>query len=234
MASQFVSEVFEKLREQVNNMGLDEKSKNKFLMDEWKRWCDKEERKEKREAEKEKREAEEARQKQEEAQRQREIELEEAQRQREFELEKLKLEVEAKKLERAQQDANRDAVSRPLGKVKSPELPSFVDGKDDLDSYLLRFERYAVVAKWEKASWATHISALLSGKALDVYSRLSEDLALNYDRLKTALLNRYNYTEHGYRQRFREATPEGSESPGQFIVRLRNYFGKWVELSEVQ
>ena len=168
MASKFVSEVFEKLREQVNNMGLDEKAKNKFLMDEWKRWCDKEERKEKREAEKEKRAAEEARQKQ-----------EEAQRQREFELEKLKLEVEAKKLERAQQDANRDGVYRPLGKVKSPELPSFVDGKDDLDSYLLRFERYAVVAKWEKASWATHISALLSGKALDVYSRLSEDEALN-------------------------------------------------------
>ena len=48
------------MREQVTNTGLDEKSKNKFLMDEWKRWSDKEERKKKREAEKERPEAENA------------------------------------------------------------------------------------------------------------------------------------------------------------------------------
>ena len=125
MASEFVTGVFEKLRQQVNNMGLDEKSNNKFLMNELKRWCDKEERKNReaenaqreREAETARRtqEAEEARQKLEKAQRQWELELEEAQRQWEFEL---KLEIKAKTLERAQQDGNRDVASRPLGKVK--------------------------------------------------------------------------------------------------------------------
>ena len=30
------------------------------------------------------------------------------------------------------------------------ELPAFVNGRDDLDNYLLRFERYATVAGWEK------------------------------------------------------------------------------------
>ena len=33
---------------------------------------------------------------------------------------------------------------------KSPKLPSFIDEKDELDSYLLRFERYAENASWEK------------------------------------------------------------------------------------
>ena len=34
--------------------------------------------------------------------------------------------------------------------------------------------------------------------------------------------------------RFWKAKPKGSESPGQFIVRLKSYFKKWIELFEVQ
>ena len=49
-----------------------------------------------------------------------------------------------------------------------------------------------------------------------------------------ALLQRYNYTEQGYRQRFREAKPEGTENPDQFIVRLRNYFTQWLKLSNLE
>ena len=143
----------------------------------------------------------------------------------------MRLELEAKRLEHA--GNNNDGRRVMTASAKSPELPAFVDGKDDLDSYLLRFERYATIAHWNKEAWATQLSALLSGKALGVYSGLSQEEATDYDRLKVALLKRYNFTEHGYRQRFREAKPEGFESPGQFIVRLKNYFMKWVELSEV-
>ena len=42
------------------------------------------------------------------------------------------------------------------------------------------------------------MSALLTGKALDVYTRLSQEDATNYDKLKLALLRRYNFNEHGY------------------------------------
>ena len=225
MASAFVTETFEKLRKQVGSLGLDEKQKNKFFLEEWKRLCGVEERRAIREAEERKAvlvaEAKEAQRKHdmeaEEAQRKRDMEAEEAQRVREFELEKLRLENEAKRLAVERQVEERHIDRRPVGgRVKLPELPSFTDGKDDLDSYL-----------------ATHLSALLSGNALDVYSRLSQEEALCYDRLKTALPNRYNYTEYGYKQRFREAKPEGFETPGQFIVRLKNYLCKWIELSEV-
>ena len=46
---------------------------------------------------------------------------------------------------------NRD--DRPCDRedrAKAPKLPSFVDGKDDLDAYLQRFERFAETAKWKK------------------------------------------------------------------------------------
>ena len=57
------------------------------------------------------------------------------------------------------------------------------------------------------------LSPLLSGRALEVYSRSSQEDAMSYDRLKLALLKRYDFMEWGYRKRFREAKPEGQESP---------------------
>ena len=78
-----------------------------------------------------------------------------------------------------------------------------MDGKDDLDSYLLRFERFATTNKWNKDGWASSLSALLTGRALDVYSRLSDTAAVEYDQLKSALLKRYGLTEDGFRIRFR-------------------------------
>ena len=60
---------------------------------------------------------------------------------------------------------------------------------------------------------------------------MSDTDASDYDKLKKALLTRYNYTEDGYRKRFREATPETEETPDQFVIRLKNYLAKWLELS---
>ena len=54
-------------------------------------------------------------------------------------------------------------------RAKAPKLPSFVDGKDDREAYLQCFERFATTAKWDRMGWATKLSALLSGCALDVY-----------------------------------------------------------------
>ena len=54
-------------------------------------------------------------------------------------------------------------------RAKAPKLPSFVVGKDDLETYLQRFKRFAETAKWKKDRWASKLSALLSGRALEVY-----------------------------------------------------------------
>ena len=131
-----------------------------------------------------------------------------------------------------QASASLAATPPPRNKdAKSPKLPSFIDEKDEPDSYLLRFERYAENAGWEKDTWAIKLSALLTGRAMDVYTRMSDADASDYDKLKKALLTRYNYTEDGYRKRFREATPETEETPDQFVIRLKNYLAKWLELS---
>ena len=43
-------------------------------------------------------------------------------------------------------------------------------------------------AKWEKTGWASKLSALLSCRALELYSRLSEEAAKDYDKVKIALM----------------------------------------------
>ena len=56
--------------------------------------------------------------------------------------------------------------------TKTPGLPGFVDGKDNLDNYLLQFESYDTNAGWQQDKWAVRLSPLLNGKTLDFYSGL--------------------------------------------------------------
>jgi len=76
------------------------------------------------------------------------------------------------------------------------------------------------------------LSALLSGRALDVYSRLVEEAAVDYDQVKLALVKKYDLTEDGYCRKFRVSKPESDGSPDQFIVRLAKYLMRWIELSK--
>jgi hypothetical protein len=117
-------------------------------------------------------------------------------------------------------------------RAKTPRLPPF-DEKDNLDAYLQRFERFAVTVNWKRDDWATNLSALLKGKALDVYSRLAPSQANDYDLLKDALLKRFQLTEDGFRQKFRSGKPETGETASQFVVRLDNYLDRWMALGNV-
>ncbi|XP_073238079.1 uncharacterized protein [Porites lutea] len=137
-------------------------------------------------------------------------------------------ELELARLAQGRNDTERAEVRED--RAKAPKLPSFVDGKDDLDAYLQRFERFAATA----TGWASKLSALLSGRAIEVYSRLSEEAAQDYERVKLALMKRYDLTEDGYRRKFRVSKPEVDESPEQFIVRLDRYLLRWLELSHTE
>ena len=75
------------------------------------------------------------------------------------------------------------------------------------------------------------VSALLTGRTMDVYTRMSNGDANDYVKLKKALLTNCNFTEDGYRKRFREVKPETEETPDQFVLHLKNYLAKWLELS---
>ena len=115
-----------------------------------------------------------------------------------------------------------------------PKLPYFDDAKDNIDSYLRRFERYAELQGWPTQEWAIYLSALLKGNALEVYSRLAETESKSYDKLKSALLRKYDLTVDGFRKRFYDARRERNETAVQFVCRLVGYLDRWVQLAKIE
>ena len=114
------------------------------------------------------------------------LQAEENERQARLKIEEMKAQIEIEKI-RAQAGAKTagGAAEGTTGiyagqvRPKLPRLPAFVDGKDDLDSWLLRFERFANTSGWPKENWCTSLSALLTGGVLEVFCRLSESEAID-------------------------------------------------------
>ena len=118
--------------------------------------------------------------------------------------------------------------------ARNPKLPYFEESKDKMDSYLSRFEKYAVANKWDRSIWAAYLSALLKGRALEVYDRLSMADANDYEKLKDALLKNFDMTERGFRKKFRSDRPERSETFIKFGSRLRSYLDKWINMAKIE
>jgi len=113
-------------------------------------------------------------------------------------------------------------------------MPCFNERSDDMDSFLHRFEVYADSQGCSKGQCAVYLSALLKGKALEVYSRLPVKDAQDYEILNDALLKRFNLTEKGFKQKFKSPRAEVDEAPTHFIARLENYLMKWIDLANVE
>ena len=149
----------------------------------------------------------------------------------------LKLQLAEKEIELAKINADKKIDTKLASgeiKAKLPKLPSFCDGKDNMDAYLKRFERFAKNAKWPAEEWATNLSTLLQGKASEVYSRLSTEDANDYEKLRDALLKRYQLKEEVFHQKFRNSKQEIGETAGQFVIRLSNYLARWMESGKVK
>ena len=162
---------------------------------------------------------------------QRNVERERERKEEREHVERMKqMELEAQRI----QATTRNPEGGGNGYAKAPRLPPFKEHTDDLDAYIGRFEQYAQAQRWPRESWATNLSALLTGKALDVYFRLAPTDVTNYQVLKAALLKRFQLTEDGFRARFLTSKAEVGESAAQFVTRLHNYLNRWVVLSKTE
>ena len=224
---------------------------------------EREERLAQREYEKEKREAEQKDKEREQKDKEREQkEKDREQKDKDRELEKLRIEAEKLKIEAARKDKEMEmekeialkkieaevelkkieaeTTSHPWGpkekssNPRSPKLPYFDEHTDKMDSYLTRFESYALSNKWDPSMWASYLSALLKGRALEVFVRLSRDDQSDYGQIKEALLTNFDLTERSFRKKFRDCRPEKAETFRQFSGRLASYLDKWLGLAKVE
>ena len=163
-------------------------------------------------------------------------------REKETALEKLRLEnqLEMKRLEIQNANAARASTSHSSsmttdtvssGYCRSVKLPMFDEEKDDLDAYLCRFERTCKMYNIPTRDWTIQLAKLLSGNALEIFERTSDEDLDDYDLFKSTLLKRFQQNERGYRKRFKRNNMLAGETPEQFAARLKRYLVKWRELS---
>ncbi|KAF7642819.1 hypothetical protein LDENG_00250170 [Lucifuga dentata] len=92
-----------------------------------------------------------------------------------------------------------------------------------------RYERIAAACQWPKHDWVFHLIPLLTGKARSAYVHMDGDDSLEYDKVKTAILRKYDINPGTCRQRFRSLDAEPGESPKELYVRLKELYGKWIQ-----
>ncbi|KAL8609032.1 hypothetical protein ACOMHN_065261 [Nucella lapillus] len=171
----------------------------------------------------------------------RKMEAEMENRKMEAEMEKLRLETRLREKELEIQrlgieSEDSDAPSSIPGHHRPnhaprPQLPKFSEGSDSMDAYISRFEVFARSQGWPEREWAMILSALLTGKALNIFSTLPAVQQSDFDYLKKALLQGFDLTEEAFRKKFRSVRLQAGETYIQFGARLEHYFQKWLELS---
>ena len=77
---------------------------------------------------------------------------------------------------------------------------------DDIESFLVTFERIMTAYKIPKEQWTYYLAPQLTGKAQQAFAALSREESGVYDGVKTAVLLRYSVNKEAYRRRFRAAS----------------------------
>ncbi|XP_054875465.1 uncharacterized protein LOC129351003 [Amphiprion ocellaris] len=116
------------------------------------------------------------------------------------------------------------ADARPYG---DPKIPQYVNG-EDIENYLLRFERIAKTWAWPQEEWACRLVPLLSGKALEAYTAMDEERAHLYPDLRAALLAKFDISPETYRQQFRSSAVPPGENPTETYHRLKGLYRRWI------
>ncbi|XP_043959103.1 uncharacterized protein LOC122823502, partial [Gambusia affinis] len=100
---------------------------------------------------------------------------------------------------------------------------------DDIEHFLTTFERMAQVCRWPREEWAIRLIPLLTGKARSAYVLMDFADSEDYDKVKAAILQKYEITAETYRRRFRSLDILPGETPQELYVRLKEMFFKWVK-----
>ena len=123
-----------------------------------------------------------------------------------------------------------DVISqlKSVDKSKKLTIPHFRN-EDDIESYLSRFETLSQTKTLSDVDMANELFSHLTGKPLDVCTKLSDTDKQSYIKIKQALLKRYGLTPEEYRKRFRECKLKADETFEELIQRFSLYLHRWQE-----
>ncbi|XP_043958900.1 uncharacterized protein LOC122823389 [Gambusia affinis] len=128
------------------------------------------------------------------------------------------------------QPEDSDSASSSIGQsvhIHHPKLEKLTV-EDDIEHFLTTFERIAAAYRWPKSDWIFQLIPLLTGKARSAYVNMDVDDSLEYEKVKAAILQKYDINPETYRQRFR-CLDSLDESPKELYSRLKELYEKWIQ-----
>eukprot|EP00731_Ephydatia_muelleri_P007554 Em0003g1802a len=101
--------------------------------------------------------------------------------------------------------------------------------RDDIEAYLATFERTMTAYEVNRQRWVYKLAPQLSGKAQQAYAAMSSEEAVDCERVKAAILKRYDINEETYRLRFRSVMKSLDESHREVAVRVKDLAKKLLK-----
>ncbi|XP_076043867.1 uncharacterized protein LOC143026959 [Oratosquilla oratoria] len=142
-----------------------------------------------------------------------------------LELKKLEIQLESLKQGQGQVQTNNTPTFNIKQNIGS--VPQF--SEEEPDRFFALFEKMAKLNKWPYDRWTQLVYRSFTGKALDVFSALSEEQVKDYELVKSTVLTSYQLVPEAYRQRFRKRKRESQETYVEFFRRKHTLIHKWIE-----
>ena len=153
------------------------------------------------------------------------LEHEEREKIRVYELEKMRLEA------RSEAGSPNSSVERFNLSAAIKMVPTF--SEKEVVEFFLSFEKLARRLDWPRDKWTTIAQCRFIGKAQKVYSALSDEFSVDYDRVKAAILKAYELVPEAYRQKFRELKKNFNQTFVEFARDKERAFEDWCRSKEV-
>ena len=175
------------------------------------------------------------------------MELEEKRHERELAEAKLRLEENRLKHEREQREHELElqrmkdlAQERQIEQKREhdqkkhlPKMNNFKEERDDIGSFLYRYEVMCKEHGWKPEKWGVYLGNYLDGSALSLFHQLSVDESNTYETIKEELLFKFQCDAEGFHEKFRNCKPKTDESYRAFYTRISQLFDRWLDMTGI-
>ncbi|KAJ8027971.1 hypothetical protein HOLleu_30078 [Holothuria leucospilota] len=110
-------------------------------------------------------------------------------------------------------------------------VPKFQE--DNVEKFFNHFEKLGEQLKWPRDKWSILIQSNFTGKAQEVYSALSIEDSMDYDKVKKAILQAYELVPEAYRQKFRKYRKADTQTYVEFAYQKERHFDRWSASKKV-